>query len=124
MFNKEQKAVIKSRINNYRRYDLKRFGSNEDSITYEEYLELIIEQKGKCYWTGQEMTIDEDKPSDVSLDRLFCDQPHTKENCVLTTRACNLGRNDSSLLDWSLYLYTLGILADNHVQDLTKAGVI
>jgi hypothetical protein len=70
------------------------------------------------------MTINDDAPTDVSFDRLDCGKPHTYENTVACARAMNLGRNDTSLKDWSLYLYSLGILAPAHVADLRQHGYI
>ena len=118
-FSPEHKRIIKSRIKDYRKYDQKRFGTCKDSITYEEYLELVIEQEGKCYWTGREMQIMGDsKLENVSLDRLHCHLPHTKDNCILCQRALNLGRNDSSIRDWVLWLESMNILSPALQQEL------
>lgn len=119
-----QDKTLVQRIQGYRKYDKKRWGDCSTSITYDDAIRILIEQQGKCYWTGREMTVNFKQPTDVSFDRLDCSKPHTYENTVATTRAMNLGRNDSSLRDWSLYLYSLGILADEHVKDLKELGLI
>ena len=103
-FTAEQRQLINGRINNYRAYDYKRFGTKKDSITYSEYLELIIEQEGKCYWTGRDMTITEGLPSDVSLD--------------------HLGRNDATVLEFTKWLYMMGILSPALEQELTETNTI
>lgn len=117
-FTDEQKKTIKVRIANHRYYDRKRFGTSIGTITYEEWLELYIEQSGTCYWTGKPMTLAEDKPTDASLDRIDCNKPHTIDNTVLVHRSLNLGRNDASLHDWVTYLDSMGLLSDEHKQDL------
>jgi hypothetical protein len=123
-FTQEQRQLIKGRIQAYRRYDLKRFGTCKDSINYEQYLELIIEHKALCYWTGREMTITEGLPSDVSLDRLDNSKPHTKDNTVLCQRAVNLGRNSSTVLEFTRWLYLMGILSPALVQELQETNTL
>ena len=124
MITEVQRKKIKSLINNHRHYDRKRFGTSDNTITYEGWLELYIEQQGRCWWTGIPMTIGEGLPSDASLDRLHCDLPHTLDNTVLVHRAVNLGRNDSSLKDWALYLHSCGLLAAEHVRDLQAIDLL
>lgn len=119
-FTDAQKQTIKIRIGNYRTYDKKRFGKYKSSINYEQWLELYIEQAGKCYWTGMPMTISEGLPTDASLDRLDCNLPHTQENCVLVHKSMNLGRNDASVLEWAKYLNMCGLLAEEHKKDLAN----
>lgn len=119
-----QDKTLVQRIQGYRKYDKKRWGTCDTSITYDDAIRILIEQGGKCYWTGREMTVNFKQPTDVSFDRLDCSKPHTYENTVATTRAMNLGRNDSSLRDWSLYLHSLGILAEEHVESLKEVGLI
>lgn len=119
-----QRKAIKTRIGNHRFYDKKRFKTNDSTITYEEWLELWIEQEGKCYWTDMAMTLDSGLPTDASLDRLDCSKPHTKENTVLVHKSLNLGRNDTNLNDWVQYLNACGLLAASHVADLKEAGIL
>jgi hypothetical protein len=116
LISEEDRKAIKRLIGNYRHYDKKRFGTNESTVTYEDWLELYIEQGGKCFWSGKQMTVCKGLPTDASLDRIHCDLPHTRENCVLVHKSLNLGRNDTSLADWIEYLYTMGWLA----ADLAK----
>ena len=115
----EKRKKIKMYISNHRGYDRKRFGTHDNTITYEGWLELWIAQEGKCWWTGRQMTIADGLPTDASLDRLHCDKPHTLENTVLVHKAINLGRNDSSMLDWAKYLYSCGLLAPEHIEDMS-----
>jgi hypothetical protein len=72
---------------------------------------LFISQEGKCYWTGKPMSIETNDLTDASLDRIDNSKPHTYENCILTMRALNLGRNDASLIEWVSYLNMMGLLS-------------
>lgn len=56
-------------------------------------------QRGRCYWTGQVLLTDlaqTDDPRFVSVDCLDVEPRavHTVDNCVLSTRLINLGRNN------------------------------
>lgn len=123
-FTPEQRKLIQGRIAAYRRYDKQKFNTVVGSITYSEYLELIIEQRAICYWTGREMTITEGLPTDVSLDRLDNSKPHTKDNTVLCQRAVNLGRNDATVLEFTRWLYTMGILNPELIQELKETNTL
>lgn len=119
-----QNKTLVSRIQNYRRYDKKRWGANDTSITYDEFIELLQEQGGVCFWTGLPMTVSQGLPTDMSLDRLDNSKPHTKENCVIVQQFFNLGRNDTTAYDHMRYLaFTLHILAD-HWELFEKKGLI
>lgn len=111
-FTTRERKVIQSRINNHRQYDKQRFGTNATTLTYVDFLELYIEQKGKCYWSDKQMSIESNQLADASLDRLDNDKPHTKENCILVMRALNLGRNDATLAEWVEYLSFMGLLSE------------
>ena len=53
-------------------------------------------QQGRCYWTGVEMD-HSSKLFRPSLDRLAPGGGYTKDNVVLTTYFCNMGRINASI---------------------------
>lgn len=67
--------------------------------------ELLQDQDGKCGWTGIALSLREIvKPWSISLDRLDCDQGYIKGNVMLTCRAVNLARNNSSPEDFLAFI--------------------
>jgi hypothetical protein len=59
--------------------------------------DLYADQSGCCGWTGVALSLEEmGKPWSVSLDRLDCDRGYVKGNVMLTCRAANLARNNST----------------------------
>jgi hypothetical protein len=121
-FTPEQRKRIQGRISDYRKYDKAKFGTCEGSINYSEYLELTIEQGGKCYWTGRDMTISDGLPTDMSLDRLDNSKPHTKDNTILCQRVMNLGRNTSTVTEFVRWLYIMGLLSSELQDELVETG--
>lgn len=111
-FSEQERAKIKKLIAGYRNYDKERFGTNKTSITYEEWLELAVEQDLKCWWTGKELTIGTGKPTDASLDRVHSSEPHTKSNSVLCHKQINLMKNAMLPVEFAEYLDSLGILSE------------
>lgn len=106
---KEQKKLLKDRINSHRIVDTKRFGHAEDLITYEQVLELLVAQDCKCFWSARPLTLN-GSLTDVSIDRLDNSRPHTIDNVVLCQRFFNCGRGDTSMRQFALYLDNMGIL--------------
>lgn len=70
--------------------------SHEVLLTTEDLKDKWVEQDGKCYWLGIEMSLEDlmisRSPFAVSVDRLDSQGEYTKDNIVLTTRFANLGR--------------------------------
>ena len=82
----------------------------EVTITERDLIQIYKNQNGKCYWSGYPLN-----PNDVfkarcpwamSLDRLDDKKGYVPGNVVLTTRAENLGRKDTSLKDYQKYVDT------------------
>ena len=60
-----------------------------------EWLEQQFElQQGRCYWTGVEMD-HSNRLFRPSVDRIVVDGGYTKDNVVLTTYFCNIGRGNA-----------------------------
>lgn len=104
------KRITLSRIKDYKRYDKSRFGTVA-TITYAEYLEMFISQDGLDYWTGRPMTINDGTLTEASLDRVDCNKPHTADNSVLCRRTNNLGRSNTPVMIWLLFLHDEGTLS-------------
>ena len=66
------------------------------TITIEDLKELWSIQKGKCYWMGIDMSLEDlflpHSPFAVSVDRVDSKKGYHKSNIVLTTRFANRGR--------------------------------
>ena len=69
---------------------------HEITITIEDLKELWKIQKGKCYWLGIDMSLEDlfvpYSPFAVSVERLDSDRGYHKDNIALTTRFANKGR--------------------------------
>jgi hypothetical protein len=105
----EFKAVMKARINEHKKFDAKRFSTRALTLGYDDILEKLINQCGKCYWTGKPMTFKEGKCSEISIDRLDNDKPHSSDNTVLVQKAMNIGRGDATVEEWLYYLGYMGL---------------
>ena len=84
----------------YRKNDL-RVGNQSTKrhkidITIDDLKNLWKIQKGKCYWLGIDMSLEDlfipHSPFSVSVDRLNSDRGYHRNNIVLTTRFANRGR--------------------------------
>ena len=84
----------------YRKNDL-RVGNQSTKrhkidITIDDLKDLWKIQKGKCYWLGIDMSLEDlfipHSPFSVSVDRLNSDRGYHRNNIVLTTRFANRGR--------------------------------
>jgi hypothetical protein len=85
---------------------LKRGGKHERCDFDKKYLyELLAEQEGKCAWTGIQLSLEEmGKPWSISLDRIDCSVGYVRGNVLLTSRAANLARNQSSVEDFGVFI--------------------
>lgn len=85
---------------------LKRGGKHERTDLDREFLyQLYVEQDGRCGWTGVRLSLEEmGKPWSVSLDRLDCDRGYVKGNVMLTSRAANLARNNSTTAEMEAFV--------------------
>lgn len=61
----------------------------EFSISSEDIEALWDSQKGKCHYTGLQMTNDLDGFTSVSIDRLSSEEGYTRTNVVLCRSICN-----------------------------------
>lgn len=94
------RAVASSRRQQRQKRGLK---GHPVEITAEEILELFRRQKGQCYWFQIPIDTEGGKGQlyRPSLDRIDNRKGYTKENVVLSCRAANLGRSNSSPAEWS-----------------------
>ena len=106
----------------YRKNDL-RVGNqstkrHENTITINDLKELWKIQKGKCYWLGIDMSLEDlfitNSPFAVSVERLNSDKGYHKNNIVLTTRFANRGRGSYDNTDFKK---RLDILLENRSMD-------
>jgi len=116
----------------YRKNDL-RVGNQSTkrhkiSITIYDLKELWEIQKGKCYWLGIDMSLDDlfksNSPFSVSVDRLDSRRGYHRDNIVLTTRFSNRGRGS---YDGSDFVERLDTLLENRSKekiDLKMVGCV
>jgi hypothetical protein len=103
------KAVMKARVNEHKKFDAKKFSTRALTLEYDDILEKLINQDGKCYWTCKPLTFREGKCSEISVDRLDNNKPHSAENTVLVQKAMNIGRGDATVEEWVAYLKGMGL---------------
>lgn len=69
---------------------------HEITITIDDLKSQWEKQKGKCYWLGIDMSLEDlfvsRSPFAVSVDRIDSSEGYSKNNIVLTTRFANVGR--------------------------------
>ena len=89
------REIIK-KINGYKNQDIKKHIYNEKKlISFEDTIEKIVISKLKCHYCFQKMNILFTKVRDETqwtLDRIYNDQCHSKENTVVSCLKCNLQR--------------------------------
>ena len=106
----------------YRKNDL-RVGNQSTKrhkidITIDDLKDLWKIQKGKCYWLGIDMSLEDlfipHSPFSVSVDRLNSDRGYHRNNIVLTTRFANRGRGS---YDDSNFDERLNSLLENRTKE-------
>ena len=116
----------------YRKNDL-RVGNqstkrHEITITIDDLKELWEIQKGKCYWLGIDMSLEDlfksNSPFSVSVDRLDSSRGYHRDNIVLTTRFANRGRGCYDGVDFVERLDILLINRSVEKIDLTTIGCV
>lgn len=77
-------------------------------LTIDDLIEQYNKQKGACYWFNialiPHQIFDKSNPRSMSVDRLDNDKGYTKDNIVITSRAANLARNNTSAKDFTLFV--------------------
>lgn len=65
--------------------------------------QLVINQKGKCYWSGLKMIEGSNtrNPFQISVDRIDNNKPYTKDNIVLCCLMINYARNSCDYDTWN-----------------------
>jgi len=87
----EFREGIMQKIYSYRQFDKKRF-KRHGTVQYEDVLELIKRQEGKCYVCQDPVVISNWKPRclyQFSLDRIDESKPHDSDNVLLSCYFCN-----------------------------------
>ena len=88
------------------------------TITIEDLKELWSIQKGKCYWLGIDMSLEDlfipYSPFAISVDRLNSENGYHRGNIVLTTRFANRGRGKYDNAD---FVERLDSLLENRTKE-------
>ena len=82
---------IDGKIAEYKYQDIvaKRDYDEDDYICRKDIKKLINKQSFKCYYCHNELN-----NQTWTLDRIECDVPHTKHNCIISCEHCNVQRKD------------------------------
>jgi hypothetical protein len=87
---------LEKKIYGYRQQDIKKDIYNENKfIAYADVVEKLVASKLKCYYCRTDMKIIYKFVRDNkqwTLDRIFNDDGHTKDNTVICCLKCNLER--------------------------------
>ena len=98
---------------------------HEITITIDDLKELWRIQKGKCYWLGIDMSLEDlfipYSPFAVSVDRLDSEKGYHKGNIVLTTRFANRGRGK---YDDDDFVERLNILLENRSKEKINLKIL
>ena len=116
----------------YRKNDLKVGNQStkrhEITITINDLKDLWKIQKGKCYWLGIDMSLEDlfesHSPFSVSVDRLDSEKGYHRNNIVLTTRFANKGRGSYDNINFVERLNTLLENRSKEKIDLKIMGYI
>jgi hypothetical protein len=87
---------ISQKLNGYRSQDIKKGFFNAELFADKEYvLELLSKSLNLCYYCKSHVQVlyeNVREPKQWSLDRIFNDQGHNKENLVIACLECNVSR--------------------------------
>lgn len=119
---KERISKIKHNINSNNNKDRKKYGIR-GTFTYEDFVEKIKQQNGKCYVCNQEFQYNGGKWCCFfpSPDRIYNYTPHTKDNVAISCTFCNIrmfkGINEKKcgLCDGLNHIYTGDIITKSEL---------
>lgn len=86
---------------------------NNNNITVDFIKLLWDKQAGKCYWFNVDMILESSgsnkkrNPLKVTIDRLDNSIGYTKDNVVLACYSANVGRANTSVVKWKIFINTL-----------------
>lgn len=88
--------ITQSYINNKKRQAISR--NKKWNLTLEQLQQKLIEQTGKCIYTGDSLTFDPDntKNTNLSIDRIDSNQGYTIDNIQLVTKQINFAKHIQS----------------------------
>lgn len=87
--------VMKIKTYNYRRYDEKRFGTREKTVSAGWMRDFLIASNCKCYWCEKEFDV-----RDLGLDRIDNAQGHWEHNVLASCRKCNNTRSNMTVREF------------------------
>lgn len=91
---KRAKSTLKGRISQWR------WNAKDRGIEWFLDLEFIESLPLICHYTGEELTVEQNKPNTVSLDRIDNSKGYTKDNVVFCNWRVNQAKNTMSKLDF------------------------
>ena len=91
-------------------------------ITLDYLWELYIQQGGRCYYTGLNMSFENNEYC-ISVDRLDSSKSYMKDNVVLTCRNVNLFKNDLSVESFIQFLSIMHNVDKNKIPYYNNLSV-
>jgi hypothetical protein len=81
----------------------------ENTLSVNDIEEIYKKQNGLCYWFNVPLipTLTKKHPQQPSLDRLDRLKGYTKDNVVLCCYAANIGRNETDVETWKIFIDVL-----------------
>lgn len=93
----------------------------EFSITFEEVQQLLLKQRGLCFYSGRQMTLSTNDPCKLTLDRVDSSLGYTAGNVVLCAYAANLMKRALSVEDFSSWVSAIHVHMTNTKESLMSA---
>jgi len=124
-----KKLISNMRLSSRRRYHVKPSTTEATvnitrkyaiEVTPEDLKNIYERQGGRCFWLGVKVDpasiFTTNNTFAMSVDRLDTEKDYTKDNCVITLRLANLGRQAMPVELWKANLKSLKAeIAENHV---------
>ena len=95
----QSNAALRAKFNGRGRYSVQR-NRGKTTLTFAETLDILEGQEFKCFYTGEPLRDDHPFLGSISIERLNCAKPYTKDNCTVAYLRANSARNDMKLSEF------------------------
>lgn len=95
----ESNPALRAKFNGRGRYGKQR-NRGKTTLTFTETLDILEGQEFTCFYTGEPLRDDHPFLGPISVERLNCAKPYTKDNCTVAYLRANSARNDMKLSEF------------------------